>query len=225
MQVSRHTGPCYCFLIFGLSQSLPVSGLIKLNPVNYTTGRNGPSVQPKMECFSFLSMYRVLSSCCYCLVTKLYLTLLWPHGLQPTRLLCPQDFPGKNTGVGCHSSSSKSSQCRDQTHVFGLAGRFFTTEPPGKPCSLSFVYEKCVLGSQLYLTPWNSMNCRLSGSSGHGILWVRMLEWVTIPFSGGSSQSRDQTQVSYITGGLLTIWATTEACSLLYMDLMEHYTW
>ena len=28
---------------------------------------------------------------------------LWPYGLQPTRLLCPWDFPGKNTGVGCHS--------------------------------------------------------------------------------------------------------------------------
>ena len=27
---------------------------------------------------------------------------LWPHGLQPTRLLCPWDIPGKNTGVGCH---------------------------------------------------------------------------------------------------------------------------
>ena len=27
---------------------------------------------------------------------------LWPHGLQPTRLLCPWDFPRKNTGVGCH---------------------------------------------------------------------------------------------------------------------------
>ena len=26
----------------------------------------------------------------------------WPHGLQPTRLLCPWDFPGNNTGVGCH---------------------------------------------------------------------------------------------------------------------------
>ena len=25
-----------------------------------------------------------------------------PHGLQPTRLLCPREFPGKNTGVGCH---------------------------------------------------------------------------------------------------------------------------
>ena len=27
---------------------------------------------------------------------------LWPHGPQPTRLLCPWDFPGKSTGVGCH---------------------------------------------------------------------------------------------------------------------------
>ena len=26
----------------------------------------------------------------------------WPHGLQPTSLLCPWDFPGKSTGVGCH---------------------------------------------------------------------------------------------------------------------------
>ena len=29
-------------------------------------------------------------------------TSLQPHGLQPTRFLCPWDFPGKNTGVGCH---------------------------------------------------------------------------------------------------------------------------
>ena len=28
-----------------------------------------------------------------------------PHGLQPTRLLCPWDFPGKSTGVGCHYKS------------------------------------------------------------------------------------------------------------------------
>ena len=26
----------------------------------------------------------------------------WPHGPQPSRLLCPRDFPGKGTGVGCH---------------------------------------------------------------------------------------------------------------------------
>ena len=42
----------------------------------------------------------------------------------------------------------------------------------------------------------------------HGILQARMLEWVAIPFSRGSSQPRDQTQVSCIAGGFLTSWAT-----------------
>ena len=36
------------------------------------------------------------------LVTKSCLTLLQPHGLQSARLLCPWDFSGKNTGMGCH---------------------------------------------------------------------------------------------------------------------------
>ena len=40
--------------------------------------------------------------CCCCLVAKSYLTLSQPHGLWPTKLLCPWDFPYKNTGVGCH---------------------------------------------------------------------------------------------------------------------------
>jgi len=35
-------------------------------------------------------------------VAQLCPTLLQPHGLWPTRLLCPWDSPGKNTGVGCH---------------------------------------------------------------------------------------------------------------------------
>ena len=39
--------------------------------------------------------------CCY-LVTQSCLTLQ-PRGLSPIRLLCPWDFPGKNTGVGCRS--------------------------------------------------------------------------------------------------------------------------
>ena len=38
----------------------------------------------------------------------------------------------------------------------------------------------------------------------HGILQARILEWVAIPFSRGSSQSRDQTQVSQIAGGFFT---------------------
>ena len=37
--------------------------------------------------------------CCW--VAQLCPTLLWPHGLYPTRLLCPWDFPGEVTGMGC----------------------------------------------------------------------------------------------------------------------------
>ena len=48
------------------------------------------------------------------------------------------------------------------------------------------------------------------GSSVHGILQVRIIEWVAIPFSRGSSQPRDRTQVSHIAGRFFTIWATRE---------------
>ena len=45
----------------------------------------------------------------------------------------------------------------------------------------------------------------------HRILQARILEWVAIPFSRGSSQPRDGTQLSHISGGLFTSWATREA--------------
>ena len=45
----------------------------------------------------------------------------------------------------------------------------------------------------------------------HWILQARILEWVAFPFSRGSSQPRDQTQVSHITGRFFTSWATREA--------------
>ena len=45
----------------------------------------------------------------------------------------------------------------------------------------------------------------------HGILQARILEWVAIPFSRGSSQPRDQTQVSHISGEFFTSLATREA--------------
>ena len=51
---------------------------------------------------------------------------LWPHGLWPARVLCPWDSPAKNTGVGCHALSRGSSQPRDQTQVYCIAGGFFT---------------------------------------------------------------------------------------------------
>ena len=47
----------------------------------------------------------------------------------------------------------------------------------------------------------------------HGILQARILAWVAFPFSKGSSQPRDQTQVSCVAGRFFTNWATREAHS------------
>ena len=48
-------------------------------------------------------------------------------------------------------------------------------------------------------------------SSVYGILWARILEWVAIPFSRGSSPPGDWTQVSCIAGRFFTVWVTREA--------------
>jgi len=45
----------------------------------------------------------------------------------------------------------------------------------------------------------------LPGSSVHGILQARTLEWIAIPFSSGSSSSRNHTQVSYIADRIFTV--------------------
>ena len=55
-----------------------------------------------------------------------------------------------------------------------------------------------LLVAQSCLTLCDYLDCSLPGSSVHGILQARILEWVAIPFSRGSSQPRDQTEVSHI---------------------------
>ena len=60
--------------------------------------------------------------------------------------------------------------------------------------------------TQSYLTLCDPMDYTV-----HGILQARILKWVAFPFSRGSSQPRDRTQVSRIAGGFFTSWATREA--------------
>ena len=62
-----------------------------------------------------------------------------------------------------------------------------------------------VLVIQWYPTLCNPMDCSPPGSSVHGILLARILEWVAISFSRGSSRPRDRTQVSCIVGRFFTI--------------------
>ena len=76
-----------------------------------------------------------------------------PHGRQPTRLPCPWDSPGKNTGVGCHFLL-RCMKVKSESEV-----------------------------AQLCPTPSDSMDCSLPGSSVHGIFQARVLEWGAIAFS------------------------------------------
>ena len=76
-----------------------------------------------------------------------------PQRWQPTKLLCPWDSPGKNTGVGCHFLL----QCM-------------------KVKSEREVVQSCPTFSY-------PMDCRLPGSSIHGIFQARVLEWGAIAFS------------------------------------------
>ena len=68
-----------------------------------------------------------------------------------------------------------------------------------------------VLGAQSWPTLWDPMDCSSPGSSIHGILQVRMLEWVAIPFSRGSCPPRNPSWVSCTAGRFFPVWATREA--------------
>ena len=75
---------------------------------------------------------------------------VWPHRRMPTRLPCPWDSPGKNTGVGCHFLLQWM-EVKSESEV-----------------------------AQLCPTPSDPMDYSLPGSSIHGIFQARVLEWVAI---------------------------------------------
>ena len=117
-----------------------------------------------------------------------------PHRRQPTRLPCPWDSPGKNTGVGCHfllqcmkveSESEVAQSCLTPSDPMDCS-------PPGP--SIHGIFQARVLewsaiafsAKLLQLCPilCDTMNCSLSAFSIHGILQARILEWVAMPSPG-----------------------------------------
>ena len=74
-------------------------------------------------------------------------------------------------------------------------------------CALLLLIS-CSVASHSFLDP---VDCSPPGSSVHGMSQARILEWVAIPFSRGSSWPRDQTHFSWIAGRFFTVWATREA--------------
>ena len=120
-----------------------------------------------------------------------------PRTVACTRLLCPWDFLSKSIGVGCH---------------FLLQGIFPTQgSNPGLLHCRQTLYRLSHQGSLLIYV---CMSVKVAQScptlcdpmdyTVHGILQARILEWVAFPLSRGSSQPRDQTQVTCVAGGFLT---------------------
>ena len=114
------------------------------------------------------------------------------HSLRPHGLYSPWNSPGQNTGMGSLSL---------------LQGIFLTQgSNPGLPHCRRSLYQLSHKGSpmnvkvvQLCLTLCDPVDYTI-----HGIPQARILEWVAFPFSKGSSQCRDRTQVSHIAGGFFT---------------------
>ena len=123
-----------------------------------------------------------------CLVTQSCLTLCNPMDYSLPGFSVHGDSPGKNTEVGCH---------------FLLQGKSYT-EPQFKRTSslgLSFLYSPTLTSihesenesqvAQSCPTLCDPMDCSLPGSSVHGIFQARVLKWVVISFSKGSSHPED----------------------------------
>ena len=150
-----------------------------------------------------------------CLVNQSCPTTCDPMDCSPPGSSVHGDSPNKNTGVGCHAV---------------LQGIFPTQgSNPDLPHCRRFLYHLSHQGkkrkkesevTQSCLTLCNPMNCSLTGFSIHGIFQARVLEWVAISFSRGSSRPRDWTQVSHIVGRCFTIWATREALVIMYIILL-----
>ena len=100
--------------------------------------------------------------CCCCSVAAVMSDSVRPHRWQPTRLPCPRDSPGKNTGVGCHFLL----QCMTVKSESEVA--------------------------QLCLTLRDPMDCSPPGSSIHGIFQARVLEWSAIAFFVRSLKHTDR---------------------------------
>ena len=120
-----------------------------------------------------------------------------PHRRQPTRLRRPWDAPGKNTGVGCHfllqcmiekSESEVAQSCPPPATPWTAAYQ----APPSMGFSRQEYWSGAPLPSPFTFMHSDILGHSSLGSSVHGISQARILKWVTIFFSRGSSQPRDQ---------------------------------
>ena len=145
----------------------------------------------------------------------------WRRKWPPTPVFLPGESQGQGSLMGCRLWGHTESDTTERLHFhFSLScigernGNPLQCsclenprdgEPDGLPSMGSHRVKQLSSGSSMLFsvaklcqTLCNPMDCSLPGSSVHGIFQARILEWVAISSSRGSSQLRDQTHVSCI---------------------------
>ena len=102
------------------------------------------------------------------------------------------------TTMKCLATGNSSGQ-RETTRITHFIGSLIWRINP---------YMSLCVSTQSCPILFDPVDCSLPGFSVHGILQARILEWIAIPFSRGTSQPRDRTLVSCLAGRFFTVWTT-----------------
>ena len=131
-----------------------------------------------LSCFSHVQLFETL----WTVTHQTPLTIEFSRQEYWNGLPCPPPGDVPSTGIKLESLNS-----------LALTGVFFTTSTTWKTQCENAAAAKSL---QSCPTLCNPMNCSLPGSSVHGILQARILEWVAVPSSRESFQPRDRTFIS-----------------------------
>ena len=148
---------------------------------------------------------------------------------HPTPVLLPGKSHGRRGLVGCSPWGREESDTTERLHFHSSLScigegngsplqRSCLENPKDRGAWWAAVYGvaqsrtwlKQLSSSSSSKTLCDPMDWSLPGSSVHGILQARILEWVALPFSRGSFLPRDWTWISCIAGMFITVWATRE---------------
>ena len=181
--------------------------------LNHCSNREVPQILLTSDLFSISKV----SSCLNIQSVNVAMNPLYKHRVRDD---CVQGrLAEKERGKGPWRYKCPSSTCIDSHWLW----RGILSARKWQSRSYQFALWACVHMQSLQscLTLCNPVDCCLPGSSVHGISQARILEWVAMPSSRGSSWSSGQTHISCgscIAGGFLYCWATVEAqLALLYL--------
>ena len=145
------------------------------------------------------------STLCYCCLDAQPCLPLRSHGLSPARFLCPWDFPGKNTGVGCHFLLQGIFPAQEwNPHLFHWQADSLPLSHLESPlylphlahCATGFpLSRRCWSSKKLKTEPWISTLNSNSSAGWEGGTWLGLFPWEGIKWEavlGGNSRWREQ---------------------------------